>query len=201
MKSELNTEQIAKHIGILFGAYGQANDVNRQLIYVSDLEEFPADLVGDACKKLRYESNDNFLPSVGKIVEACQSLANTSTGKGDVSWLEAQKEIQDAVSKYSFYHRPKFSRPEIEQAVMAFGWTLFCTARADNMATVWAQIRRNYEMACKNKRETQVNRYVLKERQGGYLGFQEVSNSGLLPITISFPENFVESKKLAESHN
>lgn len=201
MKSEINTEQIAKHIGILFGAYGQANDVNRQLIYVSDLEDFPAELVGAACKKLRYESSDNFLPSIGKIVEACQSLANTSTGNGNSSWLEAQKEIQAAVGEYGFYRKPKFSRPEIEQAVFSFGWTNFCTARADNMATVWAQIRKNYEMACKNKREIQVNRYILKERQGGYLGFQEVSNGGLLPISISFPDSFVESKKLVESHN
>lgn len=201
MANKSNVDKITEHIAMMFVAYGQGDDIDRQLLYVDDLKDFPADLIEAACRKVRYESKDNFLPSVGKIVDACQNLTNTATGNKQLSWVEAQAEIQAAVGKYGFYNKPKFSRPEIEQAVKAFGWTLFCTARADNMAFVWSQIKANYEKACQNKREEQVNRYVLKERQGGYLGYQEIADGGLLPISISFPKEFLECQKLAECQN
>lgn len=180
MNKKENRIGIAKHIGVLFGAFGQVADEDRQLIYVADLEDFPAELVGVACKKLRYEAK--FLPTISEIVDACKSLVATSSGKKLPSWLEAQHEIEKQMLDAGIYKKPAFSCKEIEQAVKAYGWLNICMANTSSMSTVWAQVRKLYEQACKYQREDATNRYVLKDKAPGYLGYTEVKNGGLLPI-------------------
>lgn len=180
MDKDANSEQIAKHIGILFGAFGQGSDANRQLIYVADLEDFPAELVGAACKKLRYEAK--FLPTISEIVDATKSLVATSTGKQLPSWLKAQQEIEKQISCAGIYKKPEFSCQEIRQAVQAYGWVNICMSHTSNMPTVWAQLRKLYENACKYQRSEATNRYVLKDKPQGYLGYCEAKNDGLLPL-------------------
>lgn len=182
MDKHVNSEQIAKHIGILFGAFGQGSDVNRQLIYVADLEDFSAELVGAACKKLRYEAK--FLPSISEVVDACKSLVSTSTGKKNPSWIEAQKEIEQQIRDAGIFKKPTFSCKEIQQAVSAYGWLNICMSHTSNMPTVWAQLRKLYENACKYQRSEATNRYILKDKPPGYLGYCEAKNDGLTQLGL-----------------
>jgi hypothetical protein len=180
MDKKQNCIEIAKHMAVLFGAYGQSADIDRQKIYVADLADFPAELVGAACKKLRYEAK--FLPTISEIVDATKSLVATSTGKRLPSWLEAQQEIEKQISCAGIYKKPEFSCKEIRQAVQAYGWLNICMSRTSNMPTVWAQLRKLYENTCKYQRSEATNRYVLKDKPQGYLGYYEAKNDGLMLI-------------------
>lgn len=180
MDKKQNRSEIIKQMAVLFGAYGQAADIDRQKIYVADLSDFPAELIGAACKKLRYEAK--FLPTISEIVEAAKSLTATSTGKRLPSWLEAQREIEAQIRAAGMYKSPTFSCKEIEQAVRAYGWLNICMSHTSNMPTVWAQLRKLYENACKYQRSEATNRYVLKDKPPGYLGYCEAKNDGLLLI-------------------
>lgn len=180
MDKKQNRIAIAKILGVLFGAYGQSADEDRQLIYIADLQDFPAELVGAACKKLRYEAK--FLPTISEIVDACQSLVATNTGKKLPSWISAQQEIEKQLRDAGIYKKPVFSCKEIQQTVQAYGWVNICMSHTSNMPTVWAQLRRLYENACKYERNEATNRYVLKDKPPGYLGYIEVKNDGLTPL-------------------
>lgn len=182
MDKKQNRIAIAKHLGVLFGAYGQSADEDRQLIYIADLQDFPAELVGIACQKLRYESK--FLPTISEIVDACKSLVSTSTGKKLPSWLAAQQEIEKQIRDAGIYKKPEFSCKEIRQAVQSYGWTNICLANVSSMSAVWAQLKKLYEQACQYEREDSTNRYVLKDKAPGYLGYVEVKNDGLTPLGL-----------------
>lgn len=172
-----NSVMIAKHIAILFGAYGQSGDIDRQKIYVADLVDFPAALVGAACKKLRYEAK--FLPTISEIIDAAKSLTAARTGKRLPSWLEAQAEIEAQIRDAGTYKAPKFSCKEIEKAVKAYGWLNICLASDRMMPTIWAQLRKNYEQYCQRKQQDAVNSYVL---QGKVLCL--LDNNGLVPLKM-----------------
>lgn len=177
MDKEQNSAEITKHIAVLFGAFGQAADVDRQTIYTLDLEDFPAALVGAACKKLRYEAK--FLPTISEIIDAAKSLTAARTGKRLPSWLEAQAEIEAQIRDAGTYKAPKFSCKEIEKAVKAYGWLNICLASDKMMPTIWAQLRKNYEQYCQRKQQDAVNSYVL---QGKVLCL--LDNNGLVPLKM-----------------
>ncbi len=177
MDKKQNRSEIIKQMAVLFGAYGQAADIDRQKIYVADLSDFPAELIGAACKKLRYEAK--FLPTISEIVEAAKSLTATSTGKRLPSWLEAQREIEAQIRAAGTYKSPTFSCKEIEQAVRAYGWLNICLASDRMMPTIWAQLRKNYEQYCQRKQQDAVNSYVL---QGKVLCL--LDNNGLVPLKM-----------------
>lgn len=176
MDKKQNCVELAKHIAVLFGAFGQAADIDRQKIYVADLTDFPAELVGAACKKLRYEAK--FLPAISEIVEAVKSLAAASTGKRLPSWLEAQREIEAQIRAAGTYKSPTFSCKEIEQAVLAYGWLNICLASDRMMPTIWSQLKNNYEQYCWRKQQDAINSYVLQGRMPCLL------DNGLLPIKM-----------------
>lgn len=176
MDKEQNSAEITKHIAVLFGAFGQAADVDRQTIYTLDLEDFPAALVGAACKKLRYEAK--FLPTISEIIDAAKSLTAARTGKRLPSWLEAQAEIEKQIRAAGTYKSPTFSCKEIEQAVRAYGWLNICLASDRMMPTIWAQLRKNYEQYCWRKQQDATNSYVLQGRVPCLL------DNGLLPIKM-----------------
>lgn len=176
MDKKQNRSEIIKQMAVLFGAYGQAADIDRQKIYVADLSDFPAELIGAACKKLRYEAK--FLPTISEIVEAAKSLTATSTGKRLPSWLEAQREIEAQIRAAGTYKSPTFSCKEIEQAVRAYGWLNICLASDRMMPTIWSQLKNNYEQYCRRKQQDAINSYVLRGRMPCLL------DNGLLPIKM-----------------
>ena len=176
MDKKQNRSEIIKQMAVLFGAYGQAADIDRQKIYVADLSDFPAELIGAACKKLRYEAK--FLPTISEIVEAAKSLTATSTGKRLPSWLEAQREIEAQIRAAGTYKSPTFSCKEIEQAVRAYGWLNICLASDRMMPTIWSQLKKNYEQYCWRKQQDAINSYVLQGRIPCLL------DNGLLPIKM-----------------
>nr|DAK65123.1 MAG TPA: replication protein P [Caudoviricetes sp.] len=176
MDKKQNRSEIIKQMAVLFGAYGQAADIDRQKIYVADLSDFPAELIGAACKKLRYEAK--FLPTISEIVEAAKSLTATSTGKRLPTWLEAQQEIETQIRAAGTYKSPVFSCKEIEQAVRAYGWLNICLASDRMMPTIWVQLRKNYEQYCWRKQQDATNSYVLQGRVPCLL------DNGLLPIKM-----------------
>lgn len=174
MDKKQNRSEIIKQMAVLFGAYGQAADVDRQKIYVADLSDFPAELIGAACKKLRYEAK--FLPTISEIVEAAKSLTATSTGKRLPSWLEAQREIEAQIRAAGTYKSPTFSCKEIEQAVRAYGWLNICLASDRMMPTIWSQLKKNYEQYCWRKQQDATNSYVLQGKTPCLL------DNGLVPL-------------------
>lgn len=174
MDKKQNRSEIIKQMAVLFGAYGQAADIDRQKIYVADLSDFPAELIGAACKKLRYEAK--FLPTISEIVEAAKSLTATSTGKRLPSWLEAQREIEAQIRAAGTYKSPTFSCKEIEQAVRAYGWLNICLASDRMMPTIWSQLKKNYEQYCWRKQQDATNSYVLQGRAPCLL------DNGLVPL-------------------
>lgn len=176
MDKKQNRSEIIKQMAVLFGAYGQAADIDRQKIYVADLSDFPAELIGAACKKLRYEAK--FLPTISEIVEAAKNLTAASTGKRLPSWLEAQREIEAQIRAAGTYKSPTFSCKEIEQAVRAYGWLNICLASDKMMPTIWSQLKKNYEQYCWRKQQDATNSYVLQGRVPCLL------DNGLLPIKM-----------------
>lgn len=182
MISEENSVKIAQHIAVLFGAYGQGSDIDRQSIYVADLEDFSAELVGMATKKLRLTSESSFVPTINDIIKACKSLVATNNDKELPTWGEAQREISKQIQDAGIYKKPVFSRPEIEQAVRSVGWLNICMATTTTMGYLWKNLQDRYEDACRRRQDTQVNRYILKDKPQGYLGYYECSNGGLLPM-------------------
>lgn len=152
----------SKIIGTMFGAYGQANDSQRQAIYCKTLEDIPAELLQKAVKKLLLESK--FLPSIAEIVEASRSVVGTLDESCRMkNWDEAWSEIERAMRSTPWGATPVFSRPEIATAVRNYGWQSLQTCLAEDINTVRAQMRRMYDEACARSKEQSNNVYVLGE--------------------------------------
>lgn len=143
----------------LFKAYGKADQVERMKVYVKRLMDIPAELLGPACEKAVYESA--FLPSIAELVASARELAGEATGRRIKGWAEACLEIEKAMQGVGFYGRPTFSTPEIAQAVEAYGWRSLCTATAEGMPTVRAQLRKLYEGVCARRTAADLNAYIL----------------------------------------
>lgn len=183
MENFSNEEKIAVIIGRLFGAYGTATDVDRQLIYTETLSEFPADVVKVACDKLLLENK--FLPSIAEVVAAIESLLGTADENQRIrTWDEAWGEIEREMKRTAGNgYKPHFSRPEIERAAYNFGWNALCCSLAKDMPTVRAQVRRMYEDACKGCKEQSHNKYLLEKKGNGCIGYiDKLHDGGLLPI-------------------
>lgn len=158
----------SKIISVMFGAYGQANDGQRQAIYAKVLQDIPPEVLNKAIKKLLLESK--FLPAISEIVEATQSLIGTADDSSRVkSWDEAWGEIEAVMRSTPWGQEPKFSRPEIAVAVKGFGWNALQTCLAKDINTVRAQIRHMYDVACRRHAEQEHNLYVLGRKQDGPL--------------------------------
>ena len=160
----------------LFTAYRQANEKATQDIYANLLEDIPVVLLNKTIKKCICEKK--FLPSVAEIRQAAMSLMGTVDPSRKVkTWQEAQAEISRGMSRTWFHGclgeipfddprfgqpcEPMWSTPEIKAAVDSYGFDKFQAVNAEDMPTVWAQLRRLYEQACQRKDEAAVNSYVL----------------------------------------
>lgn len=172
---------------MLFGAYGQANDAQRQAIYASLIKDIPNGILSKTVKKLLVESK--FLPAIAEIVEASKSLMGTADDTQRIrEWDEAWAEIDRAMFATPWGHTPTFSRPEITAAVNNFGWNTLQTAQADDMPTVRAQLRKMYEAACKRAVEQAHNEYVLGMNSTGLLEASPGRSQGLISIQAALAQ-------------
>lgn len=161
-------ERRGQIVGMLFGAFGQANDAHRQAIYTKVLGDIPNEILSKAVKKLLLESK--FLPSIAEVVEAGKSLMGTADDSSRVrEWDEAWNEIERAMQSTPWGHTPVFSRIEIELTVRSFGWHDLQMTLAEDMSTVRAQVRRMYEDVCRRTKEHGHNEYVLGRNKTGLL--------------------------------
>ena len=162
-------------IDTLYAAYHKQDKQGKD-VYVAMLEDIPSELLRKTVKKIILEQT--FLPSIAEIRAAAMSLLATVDPSRKVkTWQEAQQEILAGIGRTWYCGclgeipmdhpdfgkpcEPMWSTPEIKAAVDAYGFKNFQTVDAENMPTVWAQLRRLYEQACQSKAEDQTNRYVI----------------------------------------
>ena len=161
-------EKRGQIVGMLFGAFGQANDAHRQAIYTKVLGDIPNEILSKAVKKLLLESK--FLPSIAEIVESSRSLLGTADDANRVrEWDEAWAEIENAMYSTPDGHTPVFSRPEIAQVVANFGWQALRECKARDFTIVRAQVRQMYENVCRSIKERGSNEYILGKSKTGLL--------------------------------
>lgn len=166
-----NEAKVVKVIAMMFGAFGQGNDINRIKIYTQFLKSFPAEVVDKAVQKVIL--NCKFLPTIAELAEAIKELSGAANENLRVkTWEEAWNEIQRKMQSTHYGKTPEWSSPEIKAAVDAFGWHDLQTCLADDMPTIRAQIRRFYEDACKRLSNKSQNEALLG-RGGNILGIAE----------------------------
>lgn len=164
----MSEAQIVKIVAMMFGAFGQANDVNRIKIYSQFLKTFPVDVVDKAVQKAIL--NCKFLPTIAELTEAIKELSGAVNEELRVkTWEEAWNEIQKKMQSTPWGKTPDWSTPEIEAAVNSFGWYDLQTCLAEDMPTIRAQIRRFYEDACKRLSNKAQNEALLG-KGGNILG-------------------------------
>lgn len=189
MSCEVNFDEKKRTqiIGMLFGAYGQANDAQRQAIYASLLKDIPNEVLSKSVKKLLVESK--FLPAIAEIVEAAKSLMGSVDDTKRVrEWDEAWAEIEKAMFATPWGENPSFSRPEIAAAVNNYGWDSLQKSLAADMPTVRAQVRGMYEAACKRAKERAHNEYVLGRSANGLLQASVDKAPGLTSIRATLAQ-------------
>lgn len=172
---------------MLFGAYGQSNDAQRQAIYASLLKDIPNEVLSKSVKKLLVENK--FLPAIAEIVAAAESLMGSIDDTQRVrEWDEAWAEIEKAMRATPWYKTPTFSRPEITEAVNNYNWKNLQESLAANMPTVRAQVRGMYETACKRAKERAHNAYVLGRSPEGLLQSSVDKALGLTSIQATLAQ-------------
>lgn len=167
---------IAQAIATLFGAFGEASDINRQEIYARVLATLPPALVEKAVFKTIAEWKSPKLPPVGILMTNAESLNATANEKVRVkTWEEAWTEIEKAMYDTPWGKVPKWSTPQIKAAVDAFGWNNLQTSLSSDMATNRAQVRRFYEDACSRISNQARNEFLLGKNPAGILGIPGVA--------------------------
>lgn len=166
-----NEAKIVKIIAMMFGAFGQGNDINRIKIYTQFLKSFPFEVVDKAVQKVIL--NCKFLPTIAELTSAIKELSGAVNEDLRVrSWEEAWNEIQRKMQSTPWGKTPEWSSPEIKAAVDAFGWYDLQTCLADDMPTIRAQMRRFYEDAC-NRLSNESQNKALFGSGGNILGIAE----------------------------
>lgn len=175
---------ITQTMTILFGAYGESKDVDRQTIYCKVLKDIPPALLEMAVYKVLGEWEKTYLPPPGVIVKAAKSIAESKQPEKRVkTWGEALEEIEKAMRNTPWGHNTKWSTPEIAKAVNSFGWHNLQTSLEADMPTVRAQLRRLYEDACNRTTEDARNAYLRGENPLGVLGIGDKQLKGLQGVS------------------
>ena len=156
-KNEL--EKRTQTITTLLSIYDKGADKNMITAYVTVTKDIPLDVLEKTCKKLMVESESRPVPAT--IVKAAKELVAEANGTDVLPFAEAWKEITKELHDTFVYGTPKFSRPEIKQAVDAFGWQELCEMRTQDIPIIRAQLKAMYEGICKKNQERAVNGYVL----------------------------------------
>lgn len=119
MTCDNNEVERTQIIGMLFGAYGQSNDSQRQAIYSKMLADIPNPVLKKAVKKIILENK--FVPTVSEIVAAAKNLIETvDESKRVKSWMEAWAEIQKQMQEAFVYK----SRCSVRRKLKVLLWLL-----------------------------------------------------------------------------
>lgn len=194
MDSSIRVSQV---ISILFGAYGQAGDTNRQAIYCQFCKDIPPALLEAGVKKLIVEQK--FLPTVSEIVDTCKEIVSAADETVRIKgWDEAWGEIERALYATPWGKTPTFSAPEIADVVNRFGWRNLQVCQSSEYSTIRAQIRDMYKAICERSKKQGSNAYALgHDRRGLFLPRGVASESSAL---VSIQE-IVKSMHTSESKN
>lgn len=167
-------------IGMLFGAFGKADDAQRQAIYTKMLADVPNAVLAKAVKRLILEKT--FLPSVAEIVAAARSIiAEVAPGNRLPDWQEAWAEIERAVQSSS---APEFSHPIIALTVKTYGLMNLKMCPVEMWQAAQAQVRRIYDDLCKRYSDKELNAYVIGDAQTEITAALERSGKGLVKIGV-----------------
>lgn len=139
--------------------YGCAGDGNMIASYVHVLSDIPIEVLRAAFDKVLLESEKRPLPAT--VYKAAKALVEEKSGSRKLPWAEAWKEIDGQMRKNGVYSNPVFSRPEIAEAVRAYGWRNLCETLTKDMGTARAQLRNMYQDICERAEEERINQYVL----------------------------------------
>ena len=174
-----NTD-LAKTISVLFGAYGKADDINRQAIYCRACKDIPLQLLVAGID--RAIDTRPYLPSVADLKEDCRQLAAMVDNRLEVKpWPEAWKEIEKAAHSTYWGETPKFSTPEITETVACYGWRNIYMSQESEWQIIHAQVRDIYKTICDRKKDGRVNAYIAKKHRlqigGGFKSLNDVVRS------------------------
>ena len=158
----MTTNKKTQAMTLLFRAFGQGNDNERMAIYIQLLsQELSEDVlvlvVEKAIRVCKY------LPTIAELLSMAESLRGSVTRQGIPSWAEAWGEIQRAMYTTWWGEQPSFTHPAIAEAVKAYGWTSIQGARAEDMPTISAQLRRIYDETAKRSREQAENTRLIRK--------------------------------------
>jgi len=127
--------------------------------YVQVLQDIPIEVLRAAYDKVMLQYEKRPVPAV--VYKAAKELVEQKNGTDILPWAEAWAEIDKELRITGSYGKPKFSRPEIEQVVRAYGWQSLCQTLTKDMPTVRAQLRNMYQEICDKREEQKINGYVL----------------------------------------
>lgn len=162
---------VTQALGILFGAFGKADDKVRLEIYAKTLKSIPPALVEKAVYKTLTEWTEMGLPPIGVILQNAASLnASVQPGARVPTWEEAWREINSKMQSTPWGKQPTWSAPQIKAAVDAFGWSALQGISSADFNTARAQVRRFYEDACSRISEQAHNDFLLGKNPQGVLG-------------------------------
>ena len=168
------TRRLPQAVSVLFGAYGKADDTDRQKIYCRLLVDVSPELLAAGVE--RAISTRTFLPSVKELLDDCLSVASRVDPALEVkSWPEAWREIERAVRETYWGRTPKFSTPEIEAAVKSYGWRNIYMSEEREWQIIHAQLRDIYRTICERGRDRRLDgrlaaKYSLTGMAAGEIG-------------------------------
>ena len=152
---QIRTQLTASFLAV----YGCAGDGNRIASFVELFKDVPVEILRAAYDKVLLESEK--IPVPAMVYKAVKDLTAEQNGTKYLTWAEAWKEIDQQIVENGIYSAPHFTRPEIAEAVKAYGWRNLCETLTKDMDTARAQLRNMYYDICKRKDEQIINGYVL----------------------------------------
>ena len=156
----MDNAQIRTQLTVSFLAvYGCSGDGNMVAAYTQVLQDIPIEVLRAAYDKVLLECERRPVPAT--VYKAAKSLLGQQCGTDVLPWADAWAEIEHQMKEAFIYAKPKFSRPEIYEAVKAYGWVDLCSTPSKDMQIARAQLRDIYREVCSRKESREVNGYIL----------------------------------------
>lgn len=187
----LENNILASAISTLFGAYGKANDHDRQAIYFKALSGLDPNTVMLACQKTIY--NNKFLPSISEIFENVKSIVYYQNPQyRPKDWDEVLIEITQAV-KQSPFEKFTWSSKDIERAVKSYGLDNLRYGEVSSYSYGLEVIRKNYLIICSRKYNNLQNAGIINGSNDDILGIEQktlqiTSSNGYYLLQDLIPE-------------
>lgn len=153
--AQIRTQLTASFLAV----YGCAGDGNMIAAYVQVLGDIPVEVLRAAYDKVLLECEHRPVPAV--VYKAAKGLVEQNSGTGKLTWAEAWQEIEEQMRINGLYAEPVFSRPEITEAVKAFGWRNLCETLTKDMGIVRSQLKNMYLEICERQENAKMNSYIL----------------------------------------